>query len=110
MNTFKSIALKTLAFFGLFFVVITIIVAIGGKKQASDFDYSVIITSQETKFEFMSTCAEDPALYDYCSCTYEDLESKYGVNGIMKMGLEYELNGELSDEMIESAISCVDYL
>lgn len=110
MQTFKKIVKGTLMFIGLLFVVITLIIVIGGKKQANDFDYSDAITSQESKTEFMSTCAEDPSFYEYCSCAYEDLESKYGVSGITKMGLEYELDGELSDKMIESAIACVDYL
>ena len=60
--------------------------------------------------EYNEGCIGEDASREYCDCTYTYLESQMGVEGILRLALEYAETEELSREMVDAYMHCVNYL
>ena len=61
------------------------------------------------KESFMEGCLEDGETgYQECSCFYDYLLSRYGLNGILDMEEEMEYSDEIPDEMFEAVNYCLE--
>jgi hypothetical protein len=63
--------------------------------------------ANEFKKSYMDGCDPDGAATAYCQCTYNYLETNYGLAAMAQMGEEYELTNELTSEMWEAATACL---
>jgi len=59
--------------------------------------------------EFMVSCVgEDIALFDYCACAYNYLDRNYTNTEVMKMSMDIEETGIVSDGMYDAIDACLD--
>jgi hypothetical protein len=58
------------------------------------------------KQQFMSTCNVYGNQTEYCSCTFDSLISKLGLDGVIKVSLKYNQDNVIPDEMYAAAASC----
>lgn len=69
---------------------------------------SEVQTNMQT--EFMESCVETPAYYRYCDCAFNYGINKLGVNGFVKMAMEFEQTGEYTPDIMEMAYACMHHL
>ncbi len=68
------------------------------EQKAPEMDYA--------KQQYMSGCF-DGSNYEFCDCSYDKLVKEFGVEGIIKIGLEYDRTGYMEDKAIETVLSCI---
>lgn len=83
---------------------------VSDKLQATPVENKSV--TNEFKDSFMQGCMETGEidtvkLYDYCSCSYDKLETKLGKDGIIDFGTEYSKTGKLPEGTIETISECV---
>lgn len=59
------------------------------------------------KREYMKGCDTSGVDTAYCECTYNYLSSRYSINQMAQMGLDYENTGELTNEMYAAVEACL---
>jgi len=68
-------------------------------------DTNTETTIDYARTEFVGGCVDgDYAMYDFCSCAYTYLESKYGVAGIIELGESMELPKSVQTDLINQCL------
>ena len=79
-------------------------------SQTPDTKYETIKTPVYSKDEFkqayMEGCMEE-GTYEYCSCTYDYILDKHGLDKFLDISVEYMKTEELPDEMWEAVKHCL---
>lgn len=57
---------------------------------------------------FMSGCNEDGKNYPYCSCAFYDLMKQNGEDKLLKISMQYAVDGIIPQELIDSANECIN--
>lgn len=83
---------------------------VSDKLQATPVENKSV--TNEFKDSFMQGCMDSSEydsvkLYDYCSCSYDKLETKLGKDGIVDFGIQYSKTGELPKGTIETISECM---
>lgn len=61
------------------------------------------------KDAYMDGCIDgDDSMNEYCSCTYNYIIDKWGVEGMLKIGETYDGVINLTNEMAETVDACLD--
>lgn len=108
---------KNIIVIAVLIVVVGVIFSVGSKDTVSEKLATPEVkqsTSNELKDGFMGGCMENKdnefdsvKLYDYCSCSYDKLETKLGKDGIVDFGTEYNKTGKLPEGTIETISECM---
>ncbi len=65
------------------------------------------------KTEYISACAEESAMLDYCKCSYDVLLEELGAEGLLTNAMEFSmgvLTPQMQDAMIVTMTKCIDYI
>lgn len=65
-------------------------------------------TGYEIKQDFMEGCTENGGNTEFCSCSYDGVVNKYGIDGFRKLAIEMEDTGVLPEEVLNEGINCYD--
>lgn len=107
----ENISHKTIAF------TIIIIALIGGyfiysSGQKNPTPVEVSQKSEDTiKSLYMNGCMDsDTPNYQLCSCTYDAIKAKYGLDGMINLADKMDGSGNLPDGVMGSVANCYQYI
>lgn len=104
VNNMKTKILKILAIL----IAITVIIWIVTKPSEKEKQFK---TSQLFKEEFVAGCIDsDPGLKSFCNCTYTQIETKLGLEGVQALVVKYDATGVLPDGVMDIANSCSSFI
>ena len=86
----------------LFFVAAGFVLGLVSKEEAP--------VRADAYQQYMDNCDPDRTITNYCGCTFNYLERAVGINGMIRLGNEYNRTGKYSPEMQAAISTCADRL
>lgn len=92
------------------FIALLVIGLIENKKERESLTSVDNSNAQEIqgnmRTDFIEGCSEEVSA-GICTCMYDTLENKYGIDGIADMTADYLKTGEVGDKYLNTAMSCI---
>ena len=118
MERFKEAIVTIFAVFGGLFIAFVILAIVMPESEVTPEPEVVATQSQpegpalndELRTIFIEGCMSGGASYGFCACAYSHLLNNLGQEKFMRMAIEYAEDEELTTEMLDATVACMDRL